>query len=123
MAANWSFKAQPGVFIELTDIAHNYPGEKVTTQPNLGLIPSQSYPSDDPDASDQRDWVRLARYVTWLNKNSSNNVVYKILYLTRHGLGVHNKMHAQVGSEAWNADKSILRKWGRQRNLVRRLSH
>jgi hypothetical protein len=22
--------------------------------------------------------------------------------LTRHGLGVHNKMHAQVGSEAWN---------------------
>lgn len=141
MAVNWSFKAQPGVFIELTDIAHNYPGEKVTTQPNLGLIPGQSYPSDDPNASDQRDWVRLSRYVTWLNKNSSNNVAYKILYLTRHGLGVHNKMHAQVGSEAWNVsylsslssfqhtntnkktDKSILRKWGQQRNLVRRLSH
>lgn len=104
MAAKWSFKAQPGVFVELTDIAHEYPGEKVTTQPNLGLIPGQSYPSDDPDeaASDQRDWARLARYVRWLNQNSSNNVAYKILYLTRHGLGVHNKMHAQVGSEAWN---------------------
>ncbi|GKU00926.1 phosphoglycerate mutase [Fusarium langsethiae] len=107
MAAKWSFKAQPGIFIELTDIAHNYPGEKVTTQPNLGLIPDQSYPSDDPDASDQRDWARLARYVTWLNKNSSNNVAYKILYLTRHGLGVHNKMHAQVGSEAWNTRVSF----------------
>jgi hypothetical protein len=102
MADRWTFKAQPGVFVELADIAHEYPGEKVTTQPNLGLIPGQTYPSDDPDAPDQRDWARLAAYVKWLNENSSHNVCYKVLYLTRHGLGVHNKMHAQVGSEAWN---------------------
>lgn len=102
MSSKWTFKAQPGIFVELADIAHEYPGEKVTTQPNLGLIPDQKYPSDDPDAPDQRDWARLAAYVRWLNENSSDNVSYKVLYLTRHGLGVHNKMHAQVGSEAWN---------------------
>jgi hypothetical protein len=107
MASKWTFKAQPGIFVELADIAHEYPGEKVTTQPNLGLIPDQKYPSDDPDAADQRDWVRLAAYVRWLNENSSDNVAYKVLYLTRHGLGVHNKMHAQVGSEAWNVCTTI----------------
>ncbi|KAF4458153.1 hypothetical protein F53441_4 [Fusarium austroafricanum] len=107
MVSKWTFKAQPGVFVELADIAHEYPGEKVTTQPNLGLIPDQKYPSDDPDASDQRDWIRLAAYVRWLNENSSDNVSYKVLYLTRHGLGVHNKMHAQVGSEAWNTKISF----------------
>ncbi|CCT69293.1 related to PMU1-high copy suppressor of ts tps2 mutant phenotype [Fusarium fujikuroi] len=107
MSSKWTFKAQPGIFVELADIAHEYPGEKVTTQPNLGLIPDQKYPSDDPDAPDQRDWARLAAYVRWLNENSSDNVSYKVLYLTRHGLGVHNKMHAQVGSEAWNTRVSF----------------
>ncbi|KAM5353829.1 hypothetical protein ACJ41O_000479 [Fusarium nematophilum] len=77
MANKWTFKAQPGIFIELADIAHQYPGEKVTTPPSLGLIPGQEYPSDDPNASDQRDWVRLAAYVRWLNDNSPDNVSYK----------------------------------------------
>ncbi|KAM5377957.1 hypothetical protein ACJZ2D_004703 [Fusarium nematophilum] len=107
MANKWTFKAQPGIFIELADIAHQYPGEKVTTPPSLGLIPGQEYPSDDPNASDQRDWVRLAAYVRWLNDNSPDNVSYKVLYLTRHGLGVHNKVHAEVGSEAWNSKVSF----------------
>ncbi|KAF5017602.1 hypothetical protein F66182_10447 [Fusarium sp. NRRL 66182] len=114
MVAKWVFQAQPDIFVELVDIAHQYPGEKVTTQPNLGLIPGQKYPSDDPNAPDQRDWARLAAYVRWLNKNSPDNVSYKVLYLTRHGLGVHNKMHAQVGSEAWNTRVSFQNGDGRQ---------
>lgn len=102
MTTNWTFKAEPGIFVELADIAHRYPQGKVTTQPSLGLIPGRRYPSDDPDAPDQRDWARLAAYVRWLNKTCPENVCYKLLYLTRHGTGVHNKVHAEVGSEAWN---------------------
>ncbi|KAJ4175023.1 hypothetical protein NW754_005443 [Fusarium falciforme] len=99
----WTFKAEPGIFVEIADIAHQYPQGKVTTQPSLGLIPGQKYPSDDPNASDQRDWARLTAYVRWLNETCPENVCYKLLYLTRHGTGVHNKVHAEVGSEAWNS--------------------
>lgn len=102
MTYSWSFAAQPGIFADLTEIAHQYPHDKVPTQPSLGLIPCQRYPSDNPDAPDQKDWVRLAAYVRWLNEKSSENVEYKVLYLTRHGLGVHNKKHAEVGTEEWN---------------------
>ncbi|KAM0545170.1 hypothetical protein ACHAPJ_011437 [Fusarium lateritium] len=107
MTAKWTFQAQPDIFVELVDIAHKYPGEKVTTQPNLGLIPGQKYPTDDPDAPDQRDWARLAAYVRSLNENSPKNVSYKVLYCTRHGVGVHNRKHAEVGSEAWNTKVSF----------------
>ncbi|RSL97033.1 hypothetical protein CEP52_011151 [Fusarium oligoseptatum] len=107
MTNRWTFQAVPGIFVEIADIAHQYPQGKVTTQPSLGLIPGQKYPSDDPDASDQRDWARLAAYVRWLNETCPENVCYKLLYLTRHGTGVHNKVHAEVGSEAWNSRVSF----------------
>ncbi|RSL72327.1 hypothetical protein CEP54_000858 [Fusarium duplospermum] len=107
MTTRWTFKAEPGIFVEIADIAHQYPQGKVTTQPSLGLIPGQKYPSDDPNASDQRDWARLAAYVRWLNETCPENVSYKLLYLTRHGTGVHNKVHAEVGSEAWNSKVSF----------------
>ncbi|KAF4472728.1 PMU1-high copy suppressor of ts tps2 mutant phenotype [Fusarium albosuccineum] len=103
----WTFKTEPGIFVEVADLANEYPGGKILTQPSLGLIPGQKYPSDDPDAADQRDWTRLAAHVRWLNKTSPQNVFYKVLYLTRHGTGVHNKVHAEVGSHAWNTKVSF----------------
>lgn len=97
----WTFQAQPDVFIDIADIQDDYPEGKVSTQPNLGLIPGQAYPSDDLELPDQRDWVRLERYVKWLNGRAAEGVRYKVLYLTRHGLGYHNKLHKEVGHEAW----------------------
>lgn len=104
--AKWIFKAQPNVFVDIADLEDQYPEGKVTTQPNLGLIPGQAYPSDDPASPDQRDWVRLAAYVKWLNENSPENVAYKVLYLTRHGLGYHNKLHKDVGTVEWEVSQS-----------------
>ncbi|KAF7543063.1 hypothetical protein G7046_g10066 [Stylonectria norvegica] len=101
MTAKWTFQAQPDIFIELADQEHLYPNGKITTQPHLGLIPKQPYASDDAAATDQRDWVRLAAYVRSLNGSAPQGVAYKVLYLTRHGLGYHNKLHVDVGSEAW----------------------
>ncbi|CAM1510372.1 Fc.00g007070.m01.CDS01 [Cosmosporella sp. VM-42] len=104
MTAKWTFRAEPGVFIELADLEGQYPLGKVVTQPNLGLIP-RAYPSDTSNSPDQRDWVRLAVYVKSLNDSSPENVKYKVLYLTRHGLGYHNKKHVEVGTVEWE------RKW------------
>lgn len=41
------------------------------------------------------------RHVGHLNSQSSSNVVYKVIFLTRHGVGYHNDKHAQVGDELW----------------------
>lgn len=107
--AKWVFKAEPNVFIDIADLEDQYPDGKVTTQANLGLIPDQRYPSDDPSSSsrDQRDWVRLAAYLEWLNENSPENVRYKVLYLTRHGLGYHNKLHKEVGTVEWEVSHDV----------------
>lgn len=102
MASKWRFQAEPDVFVELADLEDQYPLQKVTTQPSLGLIPGKEYPTDNPESSDQRDWVRFEAYVRSLNRNSPDNVSYKVLYLTRHGFGFHNKCHQDVGTEAWN---------------------
>ncbi|KAK7431823.1 hypothetical protein QQZ08_001764 [Neonectria magnoliae] len=105
MASRWSFTTEPGVFYELAELGHLYPGNKVATQPHLALIPGKEYPSDDASSPDQRDWVRFAAYVKWLNENSPDNVVYKVLYLTRHGFGYHNKKHAEVGTVEWDVQE------------------
>ncbi|KAH6893498.1 histidine phosphatase superfamily [Thelonectria olida] len=108
MASKWTFTTVPDVFTELVDLEPQYVDFKVTTQPHLGLVPGHKYPSDDPLSPDQRDWVRFAAYVKWLNKESPDHVVYKVLYLTRHGFGYHNKKHAEVGTEEWDARVSFL---------------
>ncbi|KPM39636.1 hypothetical protein AK830_g6936 [Neonectria ditissima] len=108
MTSRWTFTTEPEVFYELADLGPLYPGNKVVTQPHLALIPGKEYPSDDPSSPDQRDWVRFAAYVKWLNENSAENVVYKVLYLTRHGFGYHNKKHAEVGTVEWDSRVSFM---------------
>lgn len=112
MASKWTFTTVPGVFTELVDLEPRYPGGKVTTQPHLGLIPGQKYPSDVAGSADRRDWVRFAAYVSSLNERAPENVVYKLLYLTRHGFGYHNKKHAEVGTVEWDvSDGSAEASW------------
>ncbi|KAH7140619.1 histidine phosphatase superfamily [Dactylonectria macrodidyma] len=108
MAHHWTFSTEPGVFVDLLELEPLYPGHKVTTQPHLGLIRGRKYPSDDPSASDQRDWARFTAYVSWLNEKAPENVAYKVLYLTRHGFGYHNKKHAEVGTAEWDSKVSFL---------------
>ncbi|KAI5457818.1 histidine phosphatase superfamily [Mariannaea sp. PMI_226] len=108
MASQWTFTTVPDAFVELAHLEPNYPEHKVTTQPHLGLIQGQKYPSDDLTTAGQRDWVRFAAYVKWLNENAPGNVTYKVLYLTRHGFGYHNKKHAEVGTEEWDTRVSFL---------------
>lgn len=100
----WTFEALPDIFENYG--AASYDGHytskfnKVATQPRLALL-HREYPSDDPAAADQRDWTRLAAHVRSLNAQAPANVRYKVLYLTRHGLGYHNQKHTEVGTQEW----------------------
>lgn len=106
MAANkWKFTLEPGYFQDLAALAEASPNIKLTTQPSLALI-SRDYPSlngeNEASGDDQKPWVRFAAHVRALNRATPDNIRYKVMYLTRHGFGYHNKKHAEVGTEDWD---------------------
>lgn len=102
----WAFQAVPNIFHDFTeDPTYDPQTTKVTTQPLLGLLP-RAYPSDhhddDGDDTEKKSWTRFAAYVNRLNEDAPSNVRYKVLYLTRHGVGFHNLKHLEVGRKAWD---------------------
>ncbi|OGM51024.1 hypothetical protein ABOM_000256 [Aspergillus bombycis] len=102
--SHYKFKLIPEFFVNYHEIARQSPGSKVTTQPSLGLIdqPYSTPTNTQPDAEPKKPWERFAEYINQLNAESPDSVTYKVIYLTRHGLGIHNAFEAKVGREAWN---------------------
>lgn len=100
MPSKWKFEAVPGIFFDPSP-QQTSPEDKSVTQPELGLL-RQTYASDTDAASDAPNWTRFIGYVKSLNDAAPENVHYKVLYLTRHGLGFHNIKHAEVGNDEWN---------------------
>ncbi|KAI9885962.1 MAG: Translation factor guf1 mitochondrial [Watsoniomyces obsoletus] len=76
---------------------------------NLGLI-NRPYDSDDKYDPDHKktQWERFDDEVRRLNKESSKDVQYRLLYLGRHGEGWHNVAEAYYGSKAWDEKWSLL---------------
>jgi broad specificity phosphatase PhoE len=108
MHPNYKFSMVPGFFVDYSELGKTIPDGKVTTQPQLGLV-GQCYDTDpDPTSKDLPQWSRFARYVEHLNKNSPDGISYKLLYLVRHGIGVHNVVMEKVGSAAWKSQWSHL---------------
>lgn len=73
---------------------------RATTRTNLGLL-NRSYPGDtvpdEPDVQQElQQWQRFRRYIEELNA-SDKDKHYKLLYLVRHGLGLHNVKEADYG--------------------------
>lgn len=70
---------------------------------NLGLIDRQ-YNADVEYSTDHQktQWERFDDEVRRLNKESSKDVQYRLLYLGRHGEGWHNVAEAYYGSKAWD---------------------
>jgi len=68
---------------------------------NFGLI-NQSYPGETGDVSCMTQWERFNNYVDYLNFNAAKNVVYKLLFIGRHGEGYHNAAQTFYGTPAWN---------------------
>ncbi|KAI9831693.1 MAG: hypothetical protein M1819_004759 [Sarea resinae] len=73
------------------------------TKTNFGLI-DRTYETDadfDPNHK-KTQWQRFEYYVQQLNKLSKDDVRYKLLYMGRHGEGVHNVAESYYGTTAWN---------------------
>jgi hypothetical protein len=69
---------------------------------SLGLI-NRTYPSDgefDPNNT-KTQWERFANYVTHLNKESSSNTQYKLVFLARHAEGWHN-VAEKIFAQCWD---------------------
>lgn len=103
MTPNRKYSAQRGFF------SHDDDPEswdfRATTRINLGLL-DRSYPTDDEqsDSHSQHDftqWHRFQQYIRSLNANDQNKS-YKLLYLIRHGEGLHNVKEKEVGRAEWD---------------------
>ncbi|PKS13288.1 hypothetical protein jhhlp_000059 [Lomentospora prolificans] len=106
--SHYKFTAVPGIFKSFAAECAADPGLKITTQPDLAIL-ERAYETDAPgDAENLTQWQRLAKYVDGLNRTAPEGTSYKLLYLTRHGQGVHNVMHEKVGTEAWDSHWSLL---------------
>jgi len=99
MTCSYRFSALSGFFVDNVIAAIACLGGKLTTRPNLGLLDRQY---DSNQTSDSLPWVRFRQHVDALNKQSLAAESYKVLYLARHGLSVHNIVMEEVGGEAWN---------------------
>ena len=75
---------------------------RATTRVDLGLL-KRSYPTDVASESleESSQWERFHRYIRHLNANSANTQ-YKLLYLIRHGEGLHNVKEREVGRAEWD---------------------
>lgn len=100
MRCNYRFTSIPGYFIDNVVAASSCPGGKLTTRPSLGIIDQQYSQSE---INDRSPWVRFSQHLDTLNRNSLAGESYKLVYLIRHGMSVHNLVMEQVGGEAWKA--------------------
>ena len=50
-------------------------------------------------------WERFANEVHLLNDRAPRNVQYKVLFIGRHGDGIHNDAESYFGTPAWNVSK------------------
>ncbi|CRK14317.1 hypothetical protein BN1723_016170 [Verticillium longisporum] len=94
----YRFTIQPDYFVDYEQVAAQDPSGKATTQPNLGIL-DREYPEIEIPGT---PWERLVTNVTRLNAESRGDVQYKVLFLTRHGLGYHNVQQAKVGTPEWD---------------------
>ncbi|KAH6842055.1 phosphoglycerate mutase [Alternaria alternata] len=105
----FQLQAVSGFFIDFVEKARHDTSFRATTLPGLGLI-DRTYETDvDKNSNDdQKLWKRFRDYVDYLNDQSAASTTYKVLYLTRHGLGFHNSFESEVGRDAWNSHWSHL---------------
>ncbi|KAI2792865.1 putative phosphoglycerate mutase [Penicillium oxalicum] len=95
----FSFSTVPGYFLQ--DDPSTDPDTFDYSIRNFGLIP-QHYDSDPSGSQDQSPWQRFAQHVVHLNEIADQGTMYKVLFLGRHGEGVHNVAERRYGTKAWD---------------------
>ncbi|KAF2996080.1 hypothetical protein E8E13_004447 [Curvularia kusanoi] len=82
---SWDFRATTRFDLGLLD--RQYP---------LNVVPETTQPQDD-----LTQWQRFHQYIRGLNAQDANKQ-YKLLYLIRHGEGLHNVKEKEVGRAEWD---------------------
>lgn len=103
----FQFQAFTGVFVDFAGQAQRQTGFQATTLPRLGLVDDFSREDGLPlsilaPRFDSKPWDRFQAYVANLNEQDPGRMNYKVLYITRHGLGFHNAFMSTVSRHAWN---------------------
>lgn len=112
-SCHFEFQALPGFFVNFTEKAQQDPFFQARTLPGLGLL-DRPYETDNITRSDKsqenfrKPWERFRVYVEHLNGQYPGSTIYKVLYITRHGLGYHNVFESRVGRDAWNVSHFCL---------------
>ncbi|CBF77060.1 hypothetical protein AN4653.2 [Aspergillus nidulans FGSC A4] len=108
--SHFHFSTVTGIFLQ--DEESTNPDNFNYASSNFGLI-NRRYPSDSDssssDAEPETQWPRLATYITYLNATASQGTVYKLLFLGRHGQGVHNVAESRYGTPLWDCRYSLLK--------------
>ncbi|KAF2732287.1 phosphoglycerate mutase-like protein [Polyplosphaeria fusca] len=75
---------------------------------NFGLI-DRKYETDGSANEDEKgQWQRFEKFARHLNKMSKQDEQYKVLFLGRHGQGIHNVAESKYGTPAWDCYWSML---------------
>jgi broad specificity phosphatase PhoE len=98
----WTFKGLDNYFVNFADQFELDSSIKASTLPNLGLIERIYDSVGNTEEDNLEPWERLTKHIKLLNANAPTNTQYKLLFITRHGLGYHNVFEAKVGKSAWN---------------------
>ncbi|KAI1500784.1 histidine phosphatase superfamily [Biscogniauxia marginata] len=104
---NATFEVVSGFFEH--DFEPTGPGFRATTKPGLGLI-NQAYDTDtkfDPTLK-KTQWDRFNHYLEQLNAKGQGKILYKLIFVIRHGQGFHNVKEAEVGRHEWDTHWSHL---------------
>ncbi|KAI1391601.1 phosphoglycerate mutase-like protein [Hypoxylon trugodes] len=90
----YKYSYVPDFFKNYADIADSSLNGKVSTQPALGILEKEyDGESANPTTNGERaqQWVRFTNYIQELNRRHINDgTSYKLLYIIRHGQGIHN---------------------------------
>ncbi|KAK8093050.1 phosphoglycerate mutase [Apiospora kogelbergensis] len=102
MNRKYRFTTVLEIFVDYTKDAQTSPGSPATisTYDRLGIIEEKDYDQDSsssPASSSQ--WERLESHVAKLNRESDGHELYKVIYVVRHGRGVHNVVMDAVGPQ------------------------
>ncbi|KAJ5390481.1 phosphoglycerate mutase [Penicillium cataractarum] len=101
---SFKFSTVPGYFLQ--DEPTTDPDTFDYSAQNFGLIPKE-YDSGIAN-SHETQWQRFSRHITHLNETASPQTKYKVLFLGRHGEGVHNVAERRYGTKAWDEYWSLL---------------
>ncbi|KAI0137480.1 histidine phosphatase superfamily [Xylariales sp. AK1849] len=103
----FKFQSQSGFFGPQASMTADDGGRRETHE-FFGLLP-RFYPDEDDSKEDPSpSWQRFAEHVKRLNRDAPNGVSYKVLFVTRHGQGIHNVMETKVGTAAWESHWALL---------------